>query len=237
MKTKFEIGDDGTIFSICEDGTILRFGKIDDQGRIKRYNGILWLFLIAAIITAIVLWINFSSAKSSLSAHTHNENNLKSQIAELKQKNEDYATQINVLQADKIQLASKINLAGSYLPIIIKSLKIGNVYKDGSIETDYGNTLYNSNTMFIQPQIEYIGLKTYQTVVLYQKLYKNGILQTGTSSPYGYSTKCDVYIYEDGTTELMGWGYEMKGCWSAGSYRYEIWYNNICLKALDFTIY
>jgi len=36
---------------------------------------------------------------------------------------------------------------------------------------------------------------------------------------------------------MSGWGNEQKGNWKAGNYRYEIWYNKVCLKSVEFKIY
>jgi hypothetical protein len=76
----------------------------------------------------------------------------------------------------------------------------------------------------------------YTTITLYVKLYANEVLKTGTSSPSGYSYKSEIYISDKGTTTLLSWGYETKGHWSAGYYRCEIWYNNMCLKVLNFKL-
>lgn len=140
-------------------------------------------------------------------------------------KSDDVVTDINVNQP-------------SSLTISISSIKIGNVYKNGNIETNYGNTLYSSRTMYLKPRINYYGYKAGR-VTLYQKLFKpDGRLSTGTSSPSGYSTKTEVYLYEGSNiVELQGWGNERMGHWSSGWYRYEVWYNGKCLASESFYIY
>jgi len=162
----------------------------------------------------------------------------------LKKENHSFENRLDILKStqqnisdEKEKLEQKLEGIVEYYPIIINSLKIGNVDSNGNIETDYGNTIYASNSMYLKPQIEYIGLKTNQTIALYLKLYKNGVLSTGASSPSGYSIKYDLYVDAEGTSGLMGWGNSTKGNWSSGSYRYEIWYNNMCLKVVDFNLY
>jgi hypothetical protein len=132
----------------------------------------------------------------------------------------------------------KLSEISTYCPIVIKSLKIGNISKDNSIETDYGKTLYGSSTMYLSPQIEYIGLAINQSITLSIKLYKNGELNRNESiSPTGYTFESSINVSESGKSVLGGWGSDTKGNWSSGNYRYEIWYGSSCLKAVDFYIY
>ena len=128
------------------------------------------------------------------------------------------------LNSDNIVTEINVNQQSS-LTISISSIKIGNVYKDGSIETNYGDNLYSSYTMYLKPRIDYYGYKT-GWVTLYQKIYTPYYgLSTGSSSPSGYTTKTEVFLYEgSNTVELQGWGNERKGWWSSGQYIYEIWY-------------
>ena len=72
MNNRFQISDDGSIFSISDDGTINRLGNIDRQGKIEGNSnntlvGVLLFFLIATVTTAIVLGVNLSDTSSSLS--------------------------------------------------------------------------------------------------------------------------------------------------------------------------
>ena len=168
-------------------------------------------------------WVTKSVSGNSLVLKV-SSNNVRRREGVVRLKSDDIVTDINVNQQ-------------STLTISISSIKIGNVYKNNSIETNYGNTLYSSSTMFLKPRIYYYGYKS-GSVTLYQKLYTPYGLSTGTSSPSGYSTKTDVYLYEgNNTTELQGWGGERKGHWSSGWYRYEVWYNGKCLASESFYIY
>ncbi|GHV50472.1 hypothetical protein FACS1894181_11080 [Bacteroidia bacterium] len=201
---------------------------------------------------------------------------LKRQVSELREllKKREDATERNlqldslvqVFKKEIIQFAEnnetldeKINDISIYYPIIIKELKVGNVYEDGSIETAFGDILYSSTSMLLTPQIEYIGLKPNQIITLYMKLYKDGIMDRNmNNSPLGYTQKCDITISESGKVALAGWGKAEKenlgkiinrlfqnrtrvekagkGNWPKGNYRYEIWYNDMCLKAINFVL-
>ena len=195
----------------------------------------IWIFVfvllcIALGITAFYFYDMSDSRQRTIDNLESENNKLNNEVQELKSGQQD-------AKNDNKNLRQKLDDISAHYPIIIKSIKVGNVYKDGTIATDYGSTIYASNSMFLKPQIEYKGLKASQTITLYQKLYKNGGLETGTSSPSGYSTKYDLNISDEDKIGLTGFGSETKGNWASGSYRYEIWYNNMCLKAIDFYLY
>jgi hypothetical protein len=197
----------------------------------KRKNGGLIFFMIVFLLSTIGLGVAYFVLNDSVAYYRNGFQNLESRLQEKESSQED-------IRKEKEKLQQKVDDISAYYPIIIKSLKIGNVYSDGTIETYYGNSIYAYNSMYLQPQIEYVSLKPYQTITLYHKLYKDGELIIGASSPSGYyTTKDNLYLSEEGKSKLSGWGYENKGYWSSGSYRYEIWYNNMCLKTVNFYLY
>jgi hypothetical protein len=105
--------------------------------------------------------------------------------------------------------------------------------------TNFGNTIYSSGTMYLQPRIEYTGL-TSGTKTLKVKWYNpDGTIRSGTTSPSGFSQSESMYVSrgDNNTYTLNGWGNSAKGNWRSGTYRIEIWYDNTCLKAKTFTIY
>lgn len=127
---------------------------------------------------------------------------------------------------------------GEKFPLLISDIEIANVSYGGDVETDYGNTIYSSNTMYLKPKIKYRGMKSGESITLYVRLYTPSGMSSGTSSPSGYSFSESCYVYSgENTLTLMGWGGQSKGHWSRGSYRFEIWYNNVCLKEKTFTVY
>lgn len=128
---------------------------------------------------------------------------------------------------------------GMTYPLIISDIEIANVTYDGDIETNYGNTIYSSNTMYLKPRIKYYGIFSGYKNLKVKWYNPNGTLKTGTSSPYGFSQSEDCFIYSgsDNTCSLNGWGNRNKGHWTSGTYRIEVWYENTCLKSKTFTIY
>lgn len=120
----------------------------------------------------------------------------------------------------------------------IYSIEIGNKYKGTKIQTDYGQTIYSSETMYLHPRIRY---KSYanRSYKFYVKWIKpDGSIRRGDSSPAGYSqSKSYSLSYGEGTMELDGWGGETKGHWKAGDYAIEIWCEGTLLKRKEFRIH
>lgn len=124
------------------------------------------------------------------------------------------------------------------MPIIITDIQVANTNNDGGIETDYGNTIYSNRTMYLKPKITYTGINTGKNIDLQVRLYTPSGMSTGSSSPYGYTYSCSMYAYSGENTEkLTGWGNASPGNWKSGTYRFEIWHNDVCLRAKSFTIY
>lgn len=133
---------------------------------------------------------------------------------------------------------SVINDVAEEYPIIIKDIEIGNVYKDGDIETDYGERIYDYNTMYLKPRIRYIGLESGMKTFKVKWYTPSGFLSRGDSSPSGFSLADDKNVSKgNNTLTLSGWGNDSKGNWRGGTYRIEVWYENTCLKTKTFNIY
>jgi hypothetical protein len=88
MSNKFEIGDDGSIFSISNDGTIHRVGKIDSQGNIegqrkKSNKGWIVFLLLICIGMGIFAIYSYSEMERYSSSYYYEQieiANLKSQL-------------------------------------------------------------------------------------------------------------------------------------------------------------
>lgn len=225
-KEKRETSKYANLFSKSEKELI----AISNQ--LKDFKSSRNIWIVTLFIICIALGVSIMSASQSSDDYS----GLKDKCISLEAENDTILQKVISLENDKNYFSKRIDTISTYYPLIIKSLKIGNSYKDGTIETDFGNTLYSSTSMYLCPQIEYLGLKN-TTVTLYIKLYNEGVLSQGPNSPDGFTTKRDIFISDRGRYEITGWGNEIKGNWSKGNYRYEIWYNDMCLKSLNFKLY
>ena len=214
------------IFSVNDDGSITKFATISESGEICRIGESIkqpvtkpvwgyWVAIVLFVVATIIAFVLYISMKERYDSQYRQNRTLMSQYETLKSQ------------------------VGNAYPLIISEIEIANSYRGGDIETDYGNTIYSSNTMYLKPRIKYYGISS-GTKTLKIKWFKpDGSMSTGTSSPYGFSQSDSHYIYSgaDNSITLSGWGNENKGHWRSGCYRIEIWYENTCLKSKSFTIY
>lgn len=224
----------------------------------KNYKLVIWLVVFICIGGIIFIsTINsrntqITSLNQTIQEQTDNIQNLQQDIdnknqtiSTLNATNKEQETTIAKLQKDnynllkiKKELLDINNQLKNKLPLIIKDIEIANGDYDGNVETDYGKKIYASSTMYLQPRIKYIGfISDYKTLKV--KWYNpDGSLRTGKSSPEGFTQSETYYIMtESNTLTLRGWGNKNKGHWKKGTYRIEIWYEDICLKAKTFTVY
>jgi hypothetical protein len=130
------------------------------------------------------------------------------------------------------------------IPFIITNVEIANVDKNGKIETDYGKTIFDFSTMYLQPRITVLpSVSAAKTYTINIRLYTPNGLSTGTNSPagYTYSTVIPISGVSSQTVSLPSWGNETKsiwkaGLWKAGEYRYEFWYEDYCIGSKIFKI-
>ena len=198
-----------------------------NQGR----NDVILIFIVIFLLFIMLVFVHVNSlndTKNKLSDTREKFYNLKSEMDSLGEERDDALREIK-------EWKSKV---GTVMPIIIKDVKIANTSYDGDIETDYGKIIYSKNTMYLNPKINYIGVKTGEKIKFNIKLYTPSGLSTGSDSPSGFSYTASIYVYSGDNTEVLGgWGNSSRGNWSRGNYRFEIWYADVCLKSKSFTIY
>lgn len=124
------------------------------------------------------------------------------------------------------------------LPLSISKIEIANTYKDGTKETDFGETIYDENTMYFKPRITYTGNINGNVTLKVKWFDQDGSLVKNSNAPYGF-TQEGTYMIEKGngkTLVMRAFGSEDKGNWKAGTYRIEIWHENTCLKKYEFEV-
>ena len=106
----------------------------------------------------------------------------------------------------------------------VNTLEVANTDENGEIITNYGNSIYSYNSMYLKPKIT-LHADQAGTYTIFVKLFMpSGDLATGSNSPSGYSYSDELKV-SSGTYAytLSGWGGKDKGHWKAGTYRYEFW--------------
>lgn len=151
-------------------------------------------------------------------------------------------SQISNVEDDFMDELKKVSYSGggssSLIPFVITKLEVANTDENGEIIQDYGSTIYDFKTKYLKPRITVQSLGGKGDYTVYIKLYKDGGLRTGSSSPAGYSYDDEITV--SGTSSqvitLPGWGSSTAGHWSAGNYRFEIWYGDYCIGSKSFKV-
>ena len=143
-----------------------------------------------------------------------------------------YSTQKIVIAEQRDTIAEQRNMLNNFsaiTPLIITDVKI---------ETDYGDIgddIYESNTMHLGLQIEYIGFKDKTEVKLDVKLLKQYHSKSGISLYIDDNEFSYKSIISEGDNILQYKESEMNPL-KAGTYKIQIWYKDIRLISREFTI-
>lgn len=233
-----------TISNLYKENSQLREDYSKLQSQKKQYRNVILLVLAVLACSVGLFFLNGSlnDTKNELLSAKNEISELNSKVSNLSEELDNTKTSLRITRDERDEAQQRLNdlkdKVGSSMPIIITDIQIANTNNGGDIETDYGNTIYSSSTMYLKPKISYTGIKTGENIDLNVKLYTPSGLSTGSSSPYGCSYSTSMYVYSGENTEtLSGWGGSSRGHWRSGTYRYEIWYGSVCLKAKSFTIY
>jgi cell division protein FtsL len=229
--SNYQISSEGVIYSIQEDGSIKRVAAIEENGQLlDAQNGsntkrgcIIVLILVCAII-GFILFVTICKDRGYY----------KREVATLESEIQSKNERIGELDTELSNLKTEI---ASVSPFVIYRVEIGNVYNGGGVETEYGNTLYSSRTMFLSPKIFYKGFKSSDYTFDVKCFSPDGTMSTGTSSPKGFSQSALHYLSEgDNQLVLEGWGNKSKGYWKKGKYRLELWCKGKCVFSKNFKI-
>lgn len=227
--------------------------KTQEKIIIRKEKGYVF-FIILFAIAAIVLGILYVEADDKYSRANYERNEYRNRYEDVAkkydelQKDGSYLTsslrsEISSLKQErdnaKSQLSNLESKVSNTYPLIITDIEIANVTENSDIHTNYGNSLYGSSTMFLQPQIKYIGLSPGNKTIKVKWYNPDGSIRRGSKSPPDFSQSQSMYVSlgDNNTYTLVGWGNSSKGHWRSGTYRIEIWYEDTCLKSKTFTIY
>lgn len=230
--------------ALKKDNAALREKYQRVLGQKKQYRNIVVLCALV-VVCGIGLFFLKDSLDNTRSSLANARSNIKKKEEAIKTLNKKVGALQTSLSEEQSQrknaesiLSELKNDCENYMPIIITDVEIANVYNSDAVETDYGGTIYSSSSMYVKPRITYKGIKTGDDITLSIKLYTPTGLSRGSSSPSDCSWTESFYVYSGNNTQsFQGWGGSKKGHWKSGTYRYEFWYGNVCLKAKSFTIY
>ena len=215
-----------------------KYDKLVEQK--KNYKKIIALCTLIAI-SGVALFLLKGSLDST-------RNNLETTRTELEQKKNEIHRLNNVVSDLEVTLKdessrrkraeNELSDIKEIMPILIQDVEIANVDVDGVFDTNYGESIYSSSTMYLKPKISYIGIVERDSISLDIKFYTPSGMSRGSSSPSycSWTESLDVSVGEN-IQSFQGWGGPTSGHWSKGIYRFEFWYKDVCLKAKSFTVY
>lgn len=231
-----------------KDSLITNYEKLkSDYDRLvkqKKQYEIVTFLCVLIFIFGIGLLFLISSLGNTRNNLEVAQNSIKQKNSDLDKLNRDYDYLKQSLYEEELksqkfenELSNIKSTISEYFPLIIKDVKIANAYEDGAIETDYGEMIFSSSSMYLKPQIIYYGINE-QKITLNVKFYSPFGLSQSSASPQDYSWT-DSFIVECGESSqiLSGWGNGTRGNWPNGVYRCEFWFGNVCLMAKTFTVY
>ncbi len=213
-----------------------------DGNRRKRGKLLVWLLvalLLASVGGLLLLFHDSGSAHAGLKDAKGKISKLEEQVLSLRSELDTTALNLRRQKALNERLQLENDTFRTLLPIYITKLEVANADSHGNAISSYGKTISASSSMYLMPRITYLGLKVGEKITLNVRLYDNeGKLVTGSSSPKGYSYDCkvDPILPNENMLSLSGWGGGDKGHFRPGSYRYEVWYEDMCLKQHVFTL-
>lgn len=202
--------------------------------------------LLALALAASWVWIHhISNNKDAADMGLKNANGqvaaLQSEITNL---NFQLDTTSQALKKERISretLTKENDSLRTIFPFYIKKLEVANADGTGSPISSFGSDISASSSMYLLPRIIYYGFKPGEKVELQVKLYNpDGNIVLGSESPkdgsYSYTYTIKTVYPSDNVVSLKGWGGSDKGHFSPGTYRYEIWHDDMCFKAVTFKL-
>lgn len=201
--------------------------------------GLLALLLVGSVAGGIFLFQDSDSAKSGLRKARKQISSLNKQLNNLRTENDTLSLTLQRERVMRTRLQQENDTLRTLLPMHIAKIEVANADGNGNTISAYGKSIDASSSMYLMPRITYWGLKVGDKITLNVRLYDNeGKLVTGTTSPAGYSYSCKIEPIQPNmnTQSLSGWGGADKGHFKPGTYRYEVWWEDMCLKQLSFTL-
>lgn len=202
--------------------------------------------LLALALAASLVWNHhITNTKNAADMGLKNANGQisqkQSQLTDLKFQLDTTAENLKRERIAKQTLIRENDSLRTLFPIYIKKLEVANADGSGNAITPYGSDISAASSMYLLPRITYYGFKPNEKVELQVKLYNpQGNMVLGNESPkdgsYSYTYTINSVLPLDNVLGLKGWGGSDKGHFSPGMYRYEIWHNDMCLKAVSFKL-
>ena len=213
--------------------------KTRKKGHTTMWIAVILALLLAGCITgAYFLSQDNDQNKAGLKNANKQIEELQKQNAKLKIRLDTTLQSLNREKEIRQEIEHENDTLRTMFPLYITDMQIGNADANGNIVGGFGKEIDAEKSMFLMPRITYVGLKGGMQCVLNIKLFDNeGNLVTGSNSPSGFSYAYKFNLeLDEHTIQLSGWGGSDKGHFMPGSYRYEVWLGDMCLRQKYFVL-
>lgn len=131
------------------------------------------------------------------------------------------------------------NEVAHYYPLVVRGIEVANVNRMREIIDNFGEPLIASRVEFLQPRLRYKGLTHGGVDLLVRWILPDGSIRRMPDAPEGFSQlNADAFIYpEEKELYLQGMGSQTPGTWPRGTYRLEIWHNDILLGSRNVVLH
>lgn len=160
----------------------------------------------------------------------------------------------DIIREDR-EWISKLEERLEPLPVEIMEIEVANVDEDYNYETDYGDDIRASSSMYFAFRVTYCPNRMtnerrseelelpVELVVYYYEVHRENEDGERTLFSRSYSYRDTLHVsdglmpYECSDEELIPYGLPEPGAWPAGLYRVEIWYEGLCIGTKSFSLY
>lgn len=122
----------------------------------------------------------------------------------------------------------------------IREVDFANTHSSGTLIDAYGATLYISEIQYLTPRISYDGLldDTKLITLFYKFIRPDGTLMYKSNSPsdYSYFNYISVQPGSNNLYELPAWGSDNDGYYVAGTYKFELWFEDSRIYQTSFEV-
>ena len=206
---------------------------------VKIFTALLMLLLAGSIAAAYFLFRDSDTAKAGLKNANGQIAKLQKQVNDLRTELDTTIINLNRERTTRSKIQHDLDTLKTMYPIHVTKLEVANADGRGNSISAFGKDISASSSMYLMPRVTYLGLKVGEPLELMVRLYDSeGKLVTGATSPKGYSYSCKINTVMPGenAVSLSGWGGADRGHFKAGTYRYEVWYDDMCLKQCVFNL-
>lgn len=260
---KYQISQEGVIYSINDDNTVSKYGRVLPDGTLegadgrlpartvptgssrpgRGYRAAVWILAGLLLACGVALWFTWQNNDSLRSTVGELDGSTALASARIDRQRDTIAELTDQLQkANRARLDATSNLeqltAGlaPTMPLVITEIRFRNVTVNRQPLSEYGAPLESSELLYLEPEVKYYGLTAGSASLGVRIIMPNGQLRGTLGNPYTYVAARPVDKIPNGSMLLPGYGSNTPGSWMPGNYVFEVYYNGGRIYRTTFTV-